>query len=139
MLHPSLVHADTHRGLAQAMRALGFVNAPATAQRALLHLDSWEINAVPYRERRDLVMDRVRDDGLDAFEPQGGLYLWLRSPWADTLRLIDALAERRVLLTPGVAFGVPSHIRLCFSVPRPKLKMAMDALHDLATAGQPAT
>ena len=80
---------------AQAMRALGFVNAPATAQRALLHLDSWEINAVPYR-------------------------------------------ERRVLLTPGVAFGVPSHLRLCFSVPRPKLKMAMDALSDLAAAGQPA-
>ena len=48
-------HAETHRGLAQALRALGFVNAPATAQRALLHLDSWEINAVPYRERRDLV------------------------------------------------------------------------------------
>jgi aspartate aminotransferase len=138
VLHPSLVNADTHRGLAQAMRALGFVNAPATAQRALLHLDSWEINAVPYRERRDLVMDRVREDGLEAFEPQGGLYLWLRSPWPDTLRLIDALTERRVLLTPGVAFGVPSHIRLCFSVPRPKLKMAMDALHDLAAAGQPA-
>lgn len=120
------------------MRALGFVNAPATAQRALLHLDSWEINAVPYRERRDLVMDRVRSEGLDAFEPQGGLYLWLRSPWPDTLRLIDALTERRVLLTPGVAFGVPSHLRLCFSVPRPKLKMAMDALSDLAAAGQPA-
>jgi aspartate aminotransferase len=137
VLHPSLVSADTHRGLAQALRALGFVNAPATAQRALLHLESWEINTTPYRERRDIVMDRVRADGLDAFEPQGGLYLWLHSPWPDTLRLIDALTERRVLLTPGVAFGVPSHIRLCFSVPRPKLKMAMDALGDLATAGQP--
>ena len=137
VLHPSLVNPDTHRGLAQALRALSFVNAPATAQRALLHLDSWEINPVPYRERRDLVMDRVREDGLDAFEPQGGIYLWLRSPWPDTLRLIDALTERRVLLTPGVAFGVPSHIRLCFSVPRPKLKMAMDALRDLAALGRP--
>ena len=39
VLHPSLVNADTHRGLAQALRALGFVNAPATAQRALLHLE----------------------------------------------------------------------------------------------------
>ena len=84
---------------AQALRALGFVNAPATAQRALLHLDSWEINPVPYRERRDMVMDRVRADGLDAIEPQGGLYLWLRSPWPDTLQLIDALTARRVLLT----------------------------------------
>ena len=132
VLHPSLANAETHRGLAQALRALGFVNAPATAQRALLHLDSWEINAVPYRERRDIVMDRVRADGLEAMEPEGGLYLWVRSPWPDTLRLIDALAARRVLLTPGIAFGVPSHLRLCFSAPRPKLTMAMDALAELA-------
>lgn len=133
VLHPSLANAETHRGLAQALRALGFVNAPATAQRALLHLDSWEINAIPYRERRDIVMDRVRADGLDAMQPEGGLYLWLRSPWPDTLQLIDALAARRVLLTPGIAFGVPSHLRLCFSAPRPKLTMAMDALAELAT------
>jgi aspartate aminotransferase len=132
VLHPSLANAETHRGLAQALRALGFVNAPATAQRALLHLDSWEIDRIPYRERRDIVMDRVRADGLDAAEPQGGLYLWLRSPWPDALRLIDALAARRVLLTPGIAFGVPSHLRLCFSAPRPKLTMAMDALAALA-------
>ena len=133
VLHPSLATPETHRGLAQALRALGFVNAPATAQRALLHLDSWEINAVPYRERRDIVMDRVRADGLDAMQPEGGLYLWLRSPWPDALQLIDALAARRVLLTPGIAFGVPSHLRLCFSAPRPKLTMAMDALAELAT------
>ncbi len=133
VLHPSLATPETHRGLAQALRALGFVNAPATAQRALLHLDSWEINAVPYRERRDIVMDRVRADGLDAMQPEGGLYLWLRSPWPDALQLIDALAARRVLLTPGIAFGVPTHLRLCFSAPRPKLTMAMDTLAELAT------
>jgi aspartate aminotransferase len=132
VLHPTLVSAETHRGLAQSLRALGFVNAPATAQRALLHLDSWEINPIPYRERRDIVMERVRADGLDAAEPQGGLYLWVRSPWPDTLQLIDALAARRVLLTPGIAFGVPSHVRLCFSAPRPKLSIAMDALAKLA-------
>jgi aspartate aminotransferase len=134
VLHPSLARAETHLGLAQSLRALGFVNAPATAQRALLHLDSWEINPTPYRERRDIVMERVRADGLDAAEPQGGLYLWVRSPWPDALQLIDALAARRVLLTPGIAFGVPSHLRLCFSAPRPKLSMAMDALAELAAA-----
>jgi aspartate/methionine/tyrosine aminotransferase len=37
-----------------------------------------------------------------------------------------------VLLTPGIAFGVPSHLRLCFSAPRRKLTMAMDALSELA-------
>ena len=133
VLHPAMVSPETHLGLAQAMRALGFVNAPATAQRAMLHLRSWGIEIGPYMERRDLVMQRAHDSGIDAAEPQGGIYVWLRSPWPDTLALIDELARRRVLLTPGVAFGVPSHIRLCFSAPRKKLATALDTLAELAS------
>jgi aspartate aminotransferase len=134
VLHPSLALPETHLGIAQAMRALGFVNAPATAQRALLHLRSWGINLVPYRERRDLVMDRARQAGLDAAEPGGGIYLWLRSPWPDALGFIDELAKHRVLLTPGVAFGVPTHIRLCFSATREKLHRAFDTIAEVAAA-----
>jgi aspartate aminotransferase len=132
VLHPSLTNPETHVGLAQAMRALGFVNAPATAQRALLHLRSWEINLAPYRERRDLAMQLAQAAGLEGAEPQGGLYQWLRSPWADTIELIDELARRRVLLTPGTAFGVPSYLRLCFSAEPRKLNMAFEALAELA-------
>jgi aspartate aminotransferase len=132
VLHPSLATPETHLGLAQSMRALGFVNAPATAQRAMLHLTSWDINLEPYRQRRDVALLGVRQTGIDATEPQGGIYLWLRSPWTDTLALIDALAQRRVLLTPGVAFGVPNHVRLCFSAPVHKLEQAIDALVDVA-------
>ena len=132
VLHPSLATSDTHLGLAQSMRALGFVNAPATAQRAMLHLPSWGINLEPYRERRDLVVRRIHQIGVEAAEPQGGIYLWVRSPWPDTLAFIDALADRRVLLTPGVAFGVPTHVRLCFSAPLRKLERAVDALADVA-------
>jgi len=131
VLHPSLALPETHLGLAQAMRALGFVNAPATAQRALLHLQSWDINLQPYQERRDVAFDAARAAGLDAAEPQGGIYLWFRSPWDDTLAFIDELAKRRVLLTPGVAFGDPSRVRLCFSAPRAKLAAAFDAVTEL--------
>ena len=132
VLHPSLSSSDVHLGLAQSMRALGFVNAAATAQRALLHLASWEIELAPYRERRDLVMRRIGELGLDASEPQGGIYLWLRSPWPDTLQLVDELAKRRVLMTPGVAFGVNTHIRACFSTPVRKLQLAFDTVAELA-------
>ena len=131
VLHPSLAQPEAHLGLAQAMRALGFVNAPATAQRALLHLQSWDINLEPYRERRDIAFGAARASGLDAVEPQGGIYLWFRSPWDDTLAFIDELARRRVLLTPGVAFGDPSHVRLCFSAPRPKIGAAFEAITEL--------
>lgn len=131
VLHPSLATQEVHLGLAQSMRALGFVNAAATAQRALLHLESWTIDIAPYRERRDVVLRRLREAGADAVEPEGGIYLWLRSPWPDTLAFIDALAQRHVLLTPGVAFGVPTHLRLCFSAPVEKLERAIDVFGDV--------
>ncbi len=128
VLHPSLVTDEVHLGLELAMRALGFVNAPATAQRALMHLSRWDIDIAPYQERRDLIVESARQSGLDFAEPQGALYLWVRSPWEDTLALVSQLASQRVLGIPGVAFGVPTHIRFCFSYARQKLIMAIDAL-----------
>jgi aspartate aminotransferase len=127
-LHPSLAGAESEAGLALCQRALGYVNAPATPQLALLELPSWEADATPYRERRDLIADAVAAAGLEAPECQGGLYLWVRSPWVDTMAFVAALAERRAVVVPGVAFGVPDHFRICFSVERPALAIAAQAL-----------
>ena len=52
-LHPTLSTPENQQGLATCMRALGFVNAPATAQLAMLDLASWEIELEPYQRRRD--------------------------------------------------------------------------------------
>ncbi len=133
-LHPSLTGAESEAGLALCQRALGFVNAPATPQLALLELSSWEADATPYRKRRDLIADAVAAAGLEAEECQGGLYLWVRSPWADTMAFVAALAERRTVVVSGVAFGVPDHFRICFSVDRPALAIAAEALSDAAAA-----
>jgi aspartate aminotransferase len=127
-LHPSLTSAESEAGLALCQRALGYVNAPATAQLALLELQSWEATATPYRERRDIIASAVAAAGLQAAECQGGLYLWVRSPWEDTMAFTAALAARRAVVVAGVAFGVPDHFRICFSVERPALQVAAQAL-----------
>ncbi len=133
-LHPSLTGAESEAGLALCQRALGYVNAPATAQLALLELPSWEANATPYRERRDIIANAVAAAGLEATECQGGLYLWVRSPWADTMAFTAELAERRAVVVPGVAFGVPDHFRICFSVERQALQVAGQALAEAAAS-----
>jgi aspartate aminotransferase len=127
-LHPSLTGDESEAGLALCQRALGYVNAPATPQLALLELSSWDADATPYRERRDLIAAAVAAAGLEATECQGGLYLWVRSPWEDTMAFTAALAERRAVVVPGVAFGVPERFRICFSVERPALQVAARAL-----------
>ena len=133
-VHPSMTSATTERGLEMCSRALGFVNAPATAQRALLRLSSWEVDIAPYQQRRDAALLACSAAGIEATPPDGGLYLWARSPWPDTVTFVDALAQRRVLVTPGVAFGVDSHFRICFSQPLAALQLARGALSKIVAS-----
>ncbi|HSP64741.1 MAG TPA: aminotransferase class I/II-fold pyridoxal phosphate-dependent enzyme [Candidatus Deferrimicrobium sp.] len=133
-LHPSLAGEHTDRGLESCMRALGMVSAPATAQRALLRLDSWNIDVDQYRVLRDHGRQAAMTAGLDVAEPQGGIFLWIRSPWPDTLAYLRALAERRVLLTPGIAFEVPERLRLCFTASAAQLTQALDIAGEVAGA-----
>ncbi|HYA00854.1 MAG TPA: aminotransferase class I/II-fold pyridoxal phosphate-dependent enzyme [Candidatus Binatia bacterium] len=133
-LHPSLSSPEAEAGLALCQRALGYVNAPATAQLALLELPSWECDPIPYRERRDLIAAGAGSAGLATTECQGGFYLWVRSPWADCMAFCAALAERRTVVVPGVAFGAPDWFRICFSAEMGALEIAAAALAATAAA-----
>ncbi len=137
VVHPSMTSPTTERGIEMCARALGFVNAAATAQRAIAQLSTWDIDIAPYVERRDAAVAAVRAAGIEASEPDGGLYLWARSPWPDTLAYVAALAERNLLVTPGVAFGVDSHFRVCFSQPLTALALARKVMLAVATLPRP--
>lgn len=134
-LHPSLAGGQTERGLEACMRGLGMVSAPATVQRALLALESWHVDVQPYRVLRDHAHRAALAAGLDVAEPQGGIFLWIRSPWPDTLAYVSALAARNVLVTPGIAFEVPERFRLCFTSTPDRLTRAFGAAADLTATG----
>jgi aspartate aminotransferase len=117
------------------MRGLGMVNAPATAQRALLALASWHVDVERYRVLRDHSYSAALRAGLDVADPQGGIFLWARSPWPDTLAYVSALAARNVLVTPGVAFEVPERFRVCFTSTPDRLTRALAVAGEVAVAG----
>jgi aspartate aminotransferase len=121
-LHPELATSEVMRGLELCQRALGFVNAPATMQRMLLHLPSLAVDLAPYLARRDLAVGFARDAGLEVADPQGGLYVWVRVPGGDGLTVAGALARQRVIVAPGIAFGMGGWVRLCFTAPIPALQ-----------------
>jgi aspartate aminotransferase len=131
-LHPELGDTQVQRGIELCQRALGFVNAPATMQRMLLHLDNWDVDLQPFQERRDHAVRCARENGLDVDVPQGGLYLWLRSPWDDGLSFAQALAEKLVIVAPGIAFGMPDRFRLCFTARRDALETAMARIAEVS-------
>ncbi len=137
-LHPKMLGPETGRGLESCMRGLGMVSAPATAQRALLQLDSWQVDTAPYRALRDHAYQAALAAELDAAVPQGGIFLWIRSPWPDTLAYVSALAERLVLVTPGVAFGVAERFRLCFTTTPDRLSRGLAAAGEVSRDGREA-
>jgi aspartate/methionine/tyrosine aminotransferase len=47
-----------------------------------------------------------------------------------------ALAEQRAVVVPGVAFGIPERFRICFSVDRPALQVAAEALAKVSSRAE---
>lgn len=134
VIHPEMDGARVQKAITLCMRSQGLVNASATAQRALLYLDPTAVDVSPYRERRDALVSIAHDLDVDITTPDGAMYLWVRSPWKDTIAFVRALAERLVVVTPGVAFGNPDYFRICLSAPIPRLKQAMRAIAELGSS-----
>jgi aspartate aminotransferase len=91
-----------------------------------------------YRRRRDFVVKRLREiPGVKCEEPRGAFYAFpnvsavlgkngLRTSLELTERL---LAEARVAVVPGEAFGVDRHIRISYAASMQNLKRGLDRIH----------
>jgi len=130
-------------GLAASNRVLGFVNAPALMQRAVAA--SWRAKAdvSRYARRRDLLTAILDKAGIRYAKPEGAFYLFCEVPSGGPaskpgetrdVTFAMALKDHGILSVPGIGFGYPGWIRLCYCVPeatlegsRPAFKATMDA------------
>jgi aspartate aminotransferase len=134
-IHPAITSAQLRSALELCQRALGFVNAPATMQRMLLRiLPGAPVDVVAHRDRRDQALALATAAGLQPLRCEGGLYLWAPSPWRNGLAYAQELAHRRVLVAPGIAFGAPQWLRICFSASVPALIWGLAEAGELARA-----
>jgi LL-diaminopimelate aminotransferase len=85
-----------------------------------------------YRERRDLVMQALRELGWQAATPKASLYVWFHVPdgWDSESFAGEALERSQVSLTPGTVFGVhgEGYMRLSFTQATGRVAEAMDRL-----------
>ncbi len=113
-------------GFVASNRVLGFVNAPALMQRAVAA--SWRARAdvSRYARRRDMMAAVLDDAGIRFARPEGAFYLFCEAPTGaaplkpgetSDVAFAMALKDRGVLSVPGVGFGYPGWIRLCYCVP----------------------
>ncbi len=106
--------ADLMGGLIMCNRILGFVNAPAVAQKLLQSCVNSEVDMSIYRARRDALAKVLDEAGIEYTLPRGAFYFFPKSPVPDESIFINALLEERVLAVSGKGFGRPGYFRLAF-------------------------
>ncbi len=97
-------------------RILGFVNAPAVAQKILMECMTSQVDLEIYRARRDAMAKVLTDAGIGFTMPRGAFYFFPKSPVADEKIFIKALLDEHILVVPGSGFGAPGYFRAAFCV-----------------------
>ncbi len=112
------------------------LSAPTTAQyMAIEALDSCNADVEEMRRefdrRRNFVLARLEEIGLDCFTAKGAFYVFPESPWEDDGEFAEALLEEEgVAVVPGNVFGESGegHLRMSYATGMEDLKEAMDRL-----------
>ncbi|OQY47023.1 MAG: hypothetical protein B6242_05930 [Anaerolineaceae bacterium 4572_78] len=108
----------------------------AMAIAALTGDQTWlvERNAV-YQERRDLVVNTLRDIGINVESPKGAIYIWFKVPnGGDDVEFHEkALSEGHVSISPGSFYGEQGRgwMRVSLVLPVEQIKEAMARLKKL--------
>ena len=96
-------------------RTLGFVNAPAIAQRLVENSINSLSNLEIYKSKRDLMFNNLKSFGYEIVKPTGGFYLFPKSP-IDDIEFCNLLKKEKILVVPGSGFGAPNFFRISYSV-----------------------
>ncbi|WP_248896929.1 pyridoxal phosphate-dependent aminotransferase [Haloplanus halobius] len=87
--------------------------------------------AETFERRRDLLLDRFDEMGLDVPTPEGAFYAMPRVPDG----FVDACLERGVIVVPGEAFGAngAGHARISYATDTDTLREALDVMDGVVT------
>lgn len=119
-------------GLVFCNRTLGFVNAPALAQRLVTPLQRETVDIESYREKRNLLYNNLTRMGFEMVKPQGAFYLFPKSPFPDDVEFVQKAQNYNILLVPGKGFGRPGHFRISYCIDKKTIENSLPAFEKLA-------
>ncbi len=112
-------------------RTLGFVNAPALAQRLVQIAAGESVHVTGYKINRDLLYNALTESGFTCVKPQGAFYLFPRTP-GEEIEFIRTAQEHNLLFVPGKGFGCPGHFRISYCVDEEMIMRAIPVIKKLA-------
>lgn len=113
-------------------RTLGFVNAPALAQRLVTGLQGESADVAEYQEKRDILFDNLTAMGYQMVKPHGAFYLFPKSPLPDDVEFVRKAQEHNILVVPGSGFAKPGYFRISYSVDKQMILNSLPAFKALA-------
>lgn len=131
-LTPSMAsHDEVRRSVCASLGSIGFVNAPATAQRVVADCLDAKVDLGFYDGNRRLLYQLLVDAGLNPIRPQGAFYIFVPIPDGDERRFLDLCARHHVFPVEGSAFSGPGYARFSFCIPREKIERSAPFLMEL--------
>lgn len=132
-INPVLEDAHTFiEGAVFSNRVLGFVNAPALMQRLIADLQDESVDIGAYAHKRNLLYENLSAMGFEMVKPQGGFYLFPKSPLQDDVEFVKMAQEEKILLVPGRGFGAPGYFRIAYCIDLDIIERSMPAWERLA-------
>ena len=112
------------------------LSAPTTAQHAAIAalddaIEEVESMTAAYDRRRQFVLSRLDEIGLDCFPASGAFYAFPECPGDDASAFAEALLQaEQVAVVPGDAFGAggAGHVRLSYATGLDELKTALNRI-----------
>ena len=109
-----------------------------TQKVAVKALQSYKNNEPPdflkknnqvYRERRDVLIERLCSLGFKCDKPKATFYLWLNCN-SDSMEFTTRMLNVGVVATPGIGFGEygENHVRFALTQPKEKIEEACDRI-----------
>ncbi len=138
-LPPTMPDREGIRGalfVAQLMTGYAFPNA--LLQHALPDLEKLSIDITHLQQKRNTLVNALREMGYSVHVPEGTFYLLPRSPLADDLAFIERLATHDVFCLPGTVVEMPGYFRISLTANDNMIARALPGFAAaLATAPSP--
>jgi aspartate aminotransferase len=119
--------ADLRNACTFTNRILGFINAPAIWQWAMIEAADATVDVAGYQEKRDLLCNALNAMGYNAPKPECSYYVFAQTPIPDDIAFVRLLVEEGVLAVPGVGFGRSGYMRLSLTIPKESMERSIPA------------
>lgn len=118
-------------GIAFANRTLGYVNAPALWQRAIVNALEERIDVNHYRRKKERIEAKLKEYGYEFGKPEGTFYFFIKTP-REEKQFIDEALKKLLLVAPGSTFGKEGWFRVAYCTTDQQIDLGLKIIKELA-------